>query len=1361
MNGSRSSSSRAGGASSLDALSRTIEGLEARIEGLMSGTTARERRDERPLRNERAPIATDPLTEIRERQRALDAAKAAPEPRHPQNHARAESAGRFEAPGRYDQPRRNEPQSRYEPRPTSRTQGDGRQQERPPEGRYDERRAPSRYEAARYDDRAPAPRYEDRPAPARYDDRPAAPPRQEERQRRPISREPLPPLQARAPAPAAPARQPVAPPRPPQGPSSGEIATKEITQALISLRQDLKKDISEGFTREIATLRDEMRAIKSIAERRQGLDEFRDDLARLADSIKQLGDRPQDGTDGLRAEFEDLRSLMDGLAREESVQTIGNQWNDLGTTLDSRFQAIEPVDVREDIAALADRLEGIKQQISGISDSRSVRVLEEKLIAVANALEQIGAQFDPQERALTDQFQGIDRRLDEISRAIASGMRSAPSPLDAQVVGRLEDRLASIGHQIDALTEQAMTRDDSWSDPINDLGQRIEALTIRIEDLTHEHAASRLEERIEQLSLLVEEAQRPVEQPELAGYLADISARIEALDHGAVNARLAERLDHLAQRIDELEIPAPVPPAPAFDDRLLRSLGERLDMIADRLNDTARTPVEDSAALRGLEEQIAHLSQQLNSVPRGHAQPDDAVAGRIAALEDYMATSDEYIIEAARQAAEAVMETYSQQARSHPAAAQAHNTGDMETLAALANNLKHLEDLSRGSEERTSRTFEALQETLLQIADRLDNIDRPAPAFPPATQPVEPAPLFQSQPASRESLAQMAQAKIDEQDIVGPLNVQWEPARVPVSPPNRQAIQAELESSVATMLGAAVPAPEPEAKAEKPSLLAGLGRRLMPGQKKQPEQASAGRVHIDPTPSMDPGDILPPDEANELLEPGSGAPDVRRILERVRANQSENRNRGDGPLGADADRTDYIAAARRAAQAAAEEMERTPHPSVMGEDKIAQANGKAPSLLSRYRRPIMMAIGAILLAAMAMPLVKTLTSGSSAPQTVIEAPALQQSGAAPAPVAPVAPVEAQAPAALPEEPAMTAEPAAPDLGPPPATGAMDAAPAEAPPAEGEVLQNVPPAEPAAAAPASAEAAAEAVQSEITVPAEITPASLSIAAKDGDPLALFEIAARYTEGRGVPTNLTTAAEWYQLSADRGFAPALYRLANLYEKGSGVERDLDKARTYYEMAASKGNASAMHNLAVLLASGASGSQDYTGAAQWFERAAELGVTDSQFNLAILYARGNGVPQNLEASYKWFAIAARDGDKDAAQKRDEVANSMRPEQLEKARAGVDSWKATPLDVDANAVNPPDEWAGTGVKTASVDMKKAVQNIQAILNRNGYDAGTADGVMGKKTVNAIKAFQTSVGQEPTGRVTDELVKALLERNK
>ena len=61
---------------------------------------------------------------------------------------------------------------------------------------------------------------------------------------------------------------------------------------------------------------------------------------------------------------------------------------------------------------------------------------------------------------------------------------------------------------------------------------------------------------------------------------------------------------------------------------------------------------------------------------------------------------------------------------------------------------------------------------------------------------------------------------------------------------------------------------------------------------------------------------------------------------------------------------------------------------------------------------------------------------------------------------------------------------------------------------------------------------------------------------------------------------------------------------------------------------------------------------------------------------------------------------------------------------------------------------------------MKKAVRNIQAILNNNGFDAGTPDGVMGKKTTAAIKAFQSSIGMEVTGEIDDKLVKELLERN-
>ena len=60
---------------------------------------------------------------------------------------------------------------------------------------------------------------------------------------------------------------------------------------------------------------------------------------------------------------------------------------------------------------------------------------------------------------------------------------------------------------------------------------------------------------------------------------------------------------------------------------------------------------------------------------------------------------------------------------------------------------------------------------------------------------------------------------------------------------------------------------------------------------------------------------------------------------------------------------------------------------------------------------------------------------------------------------------------------------------------------------------------------------------------------------------------------------------------------------------------------------------------------------------------------------------------------------------------------------------------------------------------MKKAVQNIQAILNKNGYDAGNPDGVMGQKTKTAIAAFQSDNGMDPTGEVDETLVRALLAK--
>ena len=313
-----------------------------------------------------------------------------------------------------------------------------------------------------------------------------------------------------------------------------------------------------------------------------------------------------------------------------------------------------------------------------------------------------------------------------------------------------------------------------------------------------------------------------------------------------------------------------------------------------------------------------------------------------------------------------------------------------------------------------------------------------------------------------------------------------------------------------------------------------------------------------------------------------------------------------------------------------------------------------------------------------------------------------------------------------------------------------------PPVGAEAVQPVSQAtETATGTPTAAQAPAPTFE----VPADAGPVPLREAAEAGDAKALFEIGGRYAEGRGTKQDQTEAAKWYERSADAGFAPGQYRIGNYYEKGTGVARDVAKAKTWYQMAAEQGNASAMHNLAVLYAMGADGTTDNDSAARWFQRAAELGVSDSQFNLGILAAKGIGMPQNLEESYKWFALVAKAGDKDAATKRDEVANALRPEQLAKAQAAAELWKPKAVVAEANDVTIPPEWTEGQDKTASVDMKQAVRNIQLILNKNGYDAGGADGVMGGKTKSAIAAFQRDNDMAATGDVTEELVHALLKK--
>ncbi|CAN7221479.1 peptidoglycan-binding protein [Pararhizobium sp. LjRoot238] len=1324
MNGSRSNSPRPdaqsyGDRSSLDALNRTIEGLEARIEGLM-GTAARDPHSRGAVERDIPATRPDPIAEIMQRQRTLTATR--------ERDSVGERAQHRAEPRGYNERREAPAQLQVPPGrgvPVSPQFSEGLRSE--PYRNEQVRREPLRHE------------------PVRQESQRLEPQRQEVLRREPVRNDPLRSEQFRS------------------EPQRPDPAMAEIAQALVGLRQELKKDIADGLSREMSALRSEIRGITVDAAQDQSMaGDIRGDLQKLSDSINQLGRQASPSqADALKVEFDELRAMIDGLAREDSVRRMENRW----TGVEDRMNAFDS-NRDDELVALAYRLDEIKSQIGSMNSGPALHALEDKLVSVAQAIEMIGRHMQPDDRRLTAQFVDLDARLDEISRAIAASGRTATP--DSAGVNRVEGRLADLSRQIDSLQRP--------SD--NGLGARIEALAARVEELANEEAAVRLEERLDQLSLMLERSQKVAAQPDLTGYLSDISRKIDALDQGSVNDALAERLDDLARRIDQLDMPSA---AYAGDDRFARLEGQLSD-IAIRLEETHAAPYDDSEILRSLQDQIANLSS-LVSQPReasSGAVPAE-FEGRMSALEDYLATSDEYIIEAARQAAEAVMEAYARNGAAHTASGGA----DMAAISALADDLKVLEELSRSSEERTARTFDALHETLVHIAEKLERLEElgfereEAPrTFGTRGQDSQPHMPKAAQPAFEMEDEPFAEADFGrryeelKRDMYG-LAAEADPA---LASRDEIAEAVQFVSEPASVYQDDVKTAA--APAVKTGLLAGLTKRFS-GKRSEPARAVDRQV-VDPAPSIDASEAIEPEVANQLLEPGSGVPDVKKILERVRAAQTD---RNAPP--SEADKADFIAAARRAAQLAAEEAD------TLSRGKSGAAASPIGGAFARHRRPILMAVGAVLLAIMSYPLVSTLIRGDraavEAPVAAIEQPLTSETpetadiaAATEAgdndiePLSTLQPQLEESPEEAKVDQPIAAEPRTVQ----PETAVTEAKLPEAMEAKPETvtgaaqkLSPVATVTPTDTATGLGGAMVEVAQTEtltppagtgtaIVVPAEIKPEALVEAARKGDPLALFEVGAVYTEGRGVKTDLAEAAKWYQRAADAGVVPAEYRLASLYEKGTGVARDLNKARTLYQQAAEKGNASAMHNLAVMLASGGDSAPDFAGAGKWFAMAADRGIRDSQFNLAILYARGNGVKQDLEQSYKWFAVAARDGDADAGQKRDEVAKALSAEQLTSAKAKFETWKLTPLDAEANSVDVPDTWVGKGVKTASIDMKKALRNIQAILNNNGFDAGKPDGEMGKKTIAAIKAFQKSLGQEPTGEITDALVKELLKRN-
>ena len=914
------------------------------------------------------------------------------------------------------------------------------------------------------------------------------------------------------------------------------------------------------------------------------------------------------------------------------------------------------------------------------------------------ALDLAVAEISARQRALNGQPAG---QPPVARQTVAPAMAPvARAPIPTQDLSGLEDQLRTITDQIETLRKPGV------EEAINALREELGEIGRALNDAVPRRAIDTIERQIAGLTQRIAEGrQAGVDGGALAGIehgLAEVRDALQHLTpaenlvgfHDAV-AGLAHKIDLIVAEKDPAtmqQLEAAITTlrdisAHVASNEAVSQLSAEVQQLAENVEHIA-VAATGGDALTHLEQRIAALSDAIAE----RAQSGGSVPPRLEALVTSLSDKIEQV-QLSRGENVAIGHLEDRIATLvQKLDASDSRLGHLEAIErGLADLLVHIDEIRASKDAgglradglpavdelkhdiaRTQNALDAVHGTLGHVVDRLAMIEQGIQGGVRAQSvaPADAEPLDLKQPVGK-----LAVRMIEEAAAAAPL--------APAEPP----------------MAAAIPTPSPATAAPQTMPVAAVSPPPPPP-KRLP---AAHQLPIDPD--------LPPDQP---LEPGSGPPPLRaNTAARIAA--SEAALGGARPAAAvPASKSSFIAAARRAAQAAVQDttprVPRTPSEFALPEDETA-----APPLRERLMKRVKsMFVAASIIAVMIGSvqiasnyydfgnITDRLTQASGtdsgkladAGPTTIAAPAEQAPPSAPATTITMSPGD---PAAMP--PSILAAPAA-NVALPPILSAPGAQlPGSITGSISRPPNIIPSASPAPLVLPSTRSSGD------KLPAAIGGIKLRSAATAGDAGAAYEIGVRFAEGRGVPADIAEAARWFEQASSKGLAPAQFRYGSLLEKGQGVKKDLPQARRLYLAAAARGSAKAMHNLAVLYAEGIDGKPDYGMAVKWFQQAAQRGIADSQYNLGVLAARGLGTDKNFTDSYKWFALAAARGDAESAKKRDEVASHLDPQALAAAQQAVKSFVPEPQPEEATAVPKPqggwDDAKGAGTEAAPAAVK------------------------------------------------------------
>ncbi len=895
---------------------------------------------------------------------------------------------------------------------------------------------------------------------------------------------------------------------------------------------------------------------------------------------------------------------------------------------------------------------------------------------------------------------GVHERLDELPRQIERLTRSeAPPPRRAQrrhddadteslaaAIARLDRRLDQLTQGYSAPSEGTEQRARAASDPwAGGMDEAIAEITARQQALDADPGAARpappgrmptqnlsgLEQQLRHITVQIEALRRPsgLEEgvAELRGALGEIARTLtEAMPRRAIESLEAE-VRALAGRLDSSR-------NSGADAATLANVERGLVDIRDTLR--ALTPAEN---LDGFREAVVNLSQKIDILSasgpnpsafqqleaaitalRGiasHVASNDAIAQLTAEVHNIAAKIDQVATSSGAQALDVLEKRIAHIAEALEARAREGGSVPPQLDALIKGLSNKIERIQMNGGDQVA--FGQFEDRIVKLVEKLD--------------------------ASGARFGQLEAIERGLADLLVHMEAQRASGGAAGAPGNADVLQRDLartQTSLEAVHGAlghvvdrlamlesgmrapaqpklpqaaSMPAPRPAASGQQPP---------PPERAAAAAQAAAAMARANPRTRQPIDPNLPPDQP---LEPGSGAGRGRLSAspaDRIAASQAALESAKPPVIPDPGGKSNFIAAARRAAQAAAAD----PSPADLRaaaahQDEPEEAPNKT---LTQRVRSLFVGAGVILLIGASLRIGANLIQSQDITGST---PQPSQTQANQSPRDTQSPVSAEAAKTAPE------------------TGAENTATDESFSEITGSLQKQP--QPSMSLPPNLTlpslSGGRALGNRDQLPAGIGGPALRTAAAAGNAVAQYEVGIRYAEGRGVAANAAEAARWLERAAKQGVALAQFRLAGLYEKGTGVKKDVETARRLYKSAAEQGNAKAMHNLAVLYAEGAAVKPDYRTAAQWFRLASDHGISDSQYNLAILYARGIGVDRNLAESYKWFAIAAAQGDQDAALKRDDVAKHLDVKSLSEAKRAVRDFVPQPQPDAATVAEPP----------------------------------------------------------------------------